>query len=484
MLPSTRRGQQIADALSRIAVCRDDYAYYPATSDFGAEYSYFRNSGWPDTKEALSDQDDPEGAVTCYHSLVVGTLARWHAVTGDAKALDTARKPVRYMLKPRFWTGGQSPWTELGGTKEHNAREIRAIHGGAERKPSALFQGHQAGMAYTFTGLIDYALVANDAYVKDWVRRGYEYFRNLGLHRIGMWGENIANNQMTEVAIKLTDAGAGDSWDDVDEYVRNTFVEDQYIDLELLANEAKKLGLPTRQNTRYGEFSIERLLGCLRHGGLIDGQGTMDPTSNGTKGSSLYGSSPLYGSCYLEPLYFVWEAITRYQHGVAQVNLLLNRASAWLDIDSHLPYEGKVVLKNKTCKGIHVRIPKWVDRRAISCDIGGARAPFSWAGNFLILGELKGKEVVTICFPMVETVETYYLLTRDVGPKWWEHTDKLPTYVLHMKGSTCIRVEFPNRAQFTQAEPIYSVFQRERYRAGKAPVKRVTRHVHPTVVPW
>jgi hypothetical protein len=76
------------------------------------------------------------------------------------------------------------------------------------------------------------------------------------------------------------------------------------------------------------------------------------------------------------------------------------------------------------------------------------------------------------------------LFTRKVGPKWWEHTDKLPTYVLHMKGSTCIRVKFPSRARFTQAEPIYSVFQRERYRAVKAPVKRVTRYVHPTVVPW
>ena len=27
-------------------------------------------------------------------------------------------------------------------------------------------------------------------------------------------------------------------------------------------------------------------------------------------------------------------------------NLLLNRASPWMDIDSYIPYEGKVVLKN------------------------------------------------------------------------------------------------------------------------------------------
>jgi hypothetical protein len=291
------RGQQIADALSRIAIRKKDYAYYPATKEFGAEYSYLRNSGGPDTKEASSDQDDPEGAVTCYQALVVGALSRWHAATGDGKALDTARKLVKYVLEPRFWTGGCAPWTDT-------ARWLRSGHGGAERKPAALFQGHQAGMTYTFTGLIDYALVANDAYVKEWVRQGYEYFRNLGLPRIGMWGENIANNQMAEVAIKLSDAGAGDYWDDVDEYVRNSFVEDQYVDLELLTREAKKHGLPTRQSGPYGEFSAERLLGCLRHEGCIDDQGTMDPTNNGAR--IWIPKQFLYGSCYVEPFYFVW----------------------------------------------------------------------------------------------------------------------------------------------------------------------------------
>lgn len=209
----------------------------------------------------------------------------------------------------------------------------------------------------------------------------------------------------------------------------------------------------------------------------------MDPTSNRAK-SWWVANNFLYGSCYLEPFYFVWEAVTRYREGVAQVNLFLNRASPWLDIDSCLPYEGKVMLKNKTCKGIHIRIPKWVKRPAISCTAAGAKAPFSWAGNFMVLTGLKGKETLTLEFPMVETVETCYLLTREVGPRWWEHTNQLPTCVLHMKGSTCIKVEFPNRAKFIQLEPVYPVFQRSRYRANTAPMKTVTRYVFPKSVEW
>ena len=121
------RGQQVADALSRLAIQKEDYAYYPATADFGAEYSYFRNSGWADTKEATSDYDDPEGAVTATTPMAVGGLSRWYAATGDKKALETAGKLVKYILKPQFWTGGCSPWTEAGDTKAHNGKDAQTL---------------------------------------------------------------------------------------------------------------------------------------------------------------------------------------------------------------------------------------------------------------------------------------------------------------------------------------------------------------------
>jgi hypothetical protein len=125
-----------------------------------------------------------------------------------------------------------------------------------------------------------------------------------------------------------------------------------------------------------------------------------------------------------------------------------------------------------------------VDRGALSCQVAGAKLPYSWAGNFLVLSGLSGQENITIEFPLVETTETYYLLTREVGPKWWEHKDKLPTYLLHFRGSTCVKADFPNRSQFTQLEPVYPVFRREHFRTGKAPMKKVTRYVHPRVVEW
>ena len=175
-----KKARKIADALQRIVIYKDDYAFYPATKEFGLDYSWRRESGWADTKEAVNDQDDPEGAVLCAHGIAVRALCRWYSLTGEAKALENAGKIVNYMLKPQFWSGGYLPWTDP------TAVEIKAIHGGAERKPAAMFQSHLAGMAYALFGLIEYANMSNDAYLKGWVRQGYEYFRGYGLTRIAL----------------------------------------------------------------------------------------------------------------------------------------------------------------------------------------------------------------------------------------------------------------------------------------------------------
>ena len=41
-------------------------------------------------------------------------------------------------------------------------------------------------------------------------------------------------------------------------------------------------------------------------------------------------------------LYWIWDSILIRKDDRVKVNLLLNRASPWLDVDSYLPYQGKV----------------------------------------------------------------------------------------------------------------------------------------------
>ena len=63
-------------------------------------------------------------------------------------------------------------------------------------------------------------------------------------------------------------------------------------------------------------------------------------------------------------LYYVWGNIVTADDGKLRVNLLLNRASPWADVDSWLPYEGRVAISMKTAKeALLVRVPEWVDQQ-------------------------------------------------------------------------------------------------------------------------
>src|SRR5207247_8972671 len=92
-----------------------------------------------------------------------------------------------------------------------------------------------------------------------------------------------------------------------------------------------------------------------RLGECIGGFGMGSPTAIKPE---MYGCCSANGSI---GLYYAWEGITRFSDGVATVNLFLNRASAWMDVDSYLPYEGKVELHNKQTTVPLVSIRNWID---------------------------------------------------------------------------------------------------------------------------
>jgi len=107
-------------------------------------------------------------------------------------------------------------------------------------------------------------------------------------------------------------------------------------------------------------------------------------------------------------LFYAWDAIVRYQDGIARINLLLNRASPWLDIDSYLPYEGKVKIRNKTAKEAYIRIPLWADKNSVHVTLSGNElSNNTWFDQYLHVMGLKPQDILTIEFPMEERVEKW-----------------------------------------------------------------------------
>jgi len=113
-----------------------------------------------------------------------------------------------------------------------------------------------------------------------------------------------------------------------------------------------------------------------------------------------------------------WSNTITEKNGSVSVNFLLNRGSVWLDVDSYLPHEGKVVLHvRRDISELRIRIPEWagytkvriVRERGDDVTEGRGMDPGSWVQeHFLLLGEACEGEKITVTFPLDTrtTVET------------------------------------------------------------------------------
>ena len=434
--------------------------------------------------------------------LYLRSLANWYALSGDVRARKTADGLARHLM--RVFDGRISDpadWSSMVAGREH---------------------GWWAGHFHTYTGamigLADYAVATGNQEAARCVRGFYEYARLHGIARMGFFPSTIGTlesmkklaaswvgqvvspteemlaeaargqagkdgtltpgmadegcdvGDMTYLAVLLSEHGLGDYWEDADQYVRNHLVEHQWTDRGLMAEVL----------AAHQEFTPNPLWHVTTDDVLDRLVGSFSSCCEITWGTGWW--TQCCNANIPQGLYKAWAGIVRPQgdDGV-RVNLLLNRASPWLDVDSYLPYEGKAVLKNKTARSASVRIPRWADRAAVRATVNGAKRQPVWLGNYLMVRDLRPKDVVTIEFPVVTTVE-----------RWTEKTFET-TYTCEFRGNTLVDISprgdrsrikvvamddgarYPLRAGF----PLY---QRDHMKASRAPMKTVERYVAPRVV--
>ncbi len=372
-------------------------------------------------------------------------LCRFCEVTGDADALSLAGRLARYLkddaeiLAPdgRFLAGHPHAWPVVHW--HHNCIVAQA--------------------------LLEYGLVAGDDEFIAFGRRVYDHAMTFCSRDIGFAPEycygkfprkqSIDNTEaccsadLVMLALLLTKAGAGDYWDDVNRYVRNHIATLQLTDTRWFYN------LPENRakGMTYPDPKVEEVIGRLT--GHFGGWAGVNEWHLPELGPGIM--TCCISNC-TRAFYHVHEDMVECDAGTLRVHLLLNRASRWADIHSHLPYEGKVVLVFKRpCKRVLVRAPEWIetDSSAIECTVNGKKAAVNWAGRYLDLGPARPGRSYTFRFP----IETRRIV-RDIGRR---------RFALTIKGRTVVGVDPPGTRI-----PLY---QRRKYLEDKAPLVKVRRYV-------
>jgi hypothetical protein len=108
-------------------------------------------------------------------------------------------------------------------------------------------------------------------------------------------------------------------------------------------------------------------------------------------------------------LYQAWEHILDYIDDRLKVDLLLNRASPWADVDSYVLYEGRVDVKVKRDCELSLRIPEWVEPEQVTCRVDEAENIVGWEGRYAQVGWMKEGQIVALSFPMLERTHRIYI---------------------------------------------------------------------------
>ena len=437
----------LSAGLKSIAFIVQNRAYYPPESsvDHNGKWQWQTRAAaripYTPPEEPTFEQQGLEGCVKFIQAFAMRGLLQCYRYNNDPQAMELAGKLARFCMKPGMWDDEDSTRTGYPGSE----------HG--------LWAGHIHGNLAAIKVLLEYAIAVRDERMMQMMRDAYDYWRRHAVIRMG-WStgwikpdlhgrepvlletcETCAIADAIALGVQLSDAGLGDYWDDVDAIVRNELIEQQFTDLAIL----RRLSGGSQAN----DALLAKYVGGF-------GEGHPDYLK-----PSIYGCCSANGA---NGLYYAWHGITRLDQDVATVNLFLNRSAAWLDVESWLPYEGRVVIQNKQARTIMVRLPYWLDQNALHCYVNDKEVHPPLVGRYLAFAKVGKKARIRLEFTVPERQEQYSIHGK--------------TYTLTLRGSTVVA-----RTPPSQDPKVYPTFMREGFKQAKAPMRKARRFVADKLVP-
>ena len=435
--------------LGEIVIDRGDYAYFPSGS-------FMPGGKYP------ADAPMPTGIMAEELSgRIIQGLAQYYQATGYEPALRLAGKLTNYLRHHGQYYEPNGAWifSETEKSWERKSWDVDSlVHGG---------HGHGHGIG--LVAMLEYGIAANDRGTIDQVRSSYEWAKtHYSSSTIGFFPEwfmphydacetdTIAD--MIALALKMSSAGIADYWDDADRWTRNHFTESQITNPDWIHKLAERSPQKSVAWNETGDHVAERSVGAFAGWSTANDFGVETPQHPRSIQHCCTGNSS-------RTMYYIWQNILNYHQGKLRVNLLLNRASAWVDVCSYIPYQGKVeIVVKKPLGSLQVRVPEWIvpSEHAVAVTTKDGNRQFTWEGRYLNLGAAKPDEMFTVTFP-ISTRRT----TEVIGNV---------LYTLEIKGNTVVGIDPPGKNG-----PLY---ERAYFRGSEAPMRKVERFVPEEEIVW
>lgn len=426
----------------------------------------------------------PRGSLwgTTCNARVIQALGQYYRITGYEPARLLAARLVPYARYHGEIFDAEGRWLldpELKGKVwkfrgvAHNAGGNlgEQLHQGyVGYNVEGLTLGGQAhGHSIALLSVLEYALAVNDKDSIAFVKAGFDWLRHPGpayspSTLVGWYPEwyvpdfpaceSCTLGDFAGMAVKLSEAGIVDCWDDIDRCVRNHYTEAQLTSVDWVYRMAEHQPPKPVAFNEISDHAPEMNIGAWSGWAGVNEWATWGGIQHCCTGNAARG------------LYYVWEHIIDHHDGELKLNLLMNRASRWADVYSYVPNQGRVDLKMKEpCKKVSVRAPEWVETGSpqIMCKVNGASREVHWDGRYISVGAANPGDKLTVTFPISERT-----VKERIGAG---------TYTLIIRGNTVVSIDPPG-----ENGPLYQ--GRDKCRTREVAWRNVKRFVSGETIEW
>jgi hypothetical protein len=298
------------------------------------------------------------------------------------------------------------------------------------------WEGHLHAWMDTFSGILrcaragapglDHREVSERAYrVFEWVKANYTSPFGWVADSVGATTcETDTITSAIRLALELIKEGRTEYWNDIERFLRNQLIQNQFNNVEVLHLTDPILTRGIRGS--FESWADPNTLLAVKNGDI--------------EGCCINGG--------IRGLFLASQNAIQETAGEVHVNLLISAASPSLEVASYLPYEGRLDLYATASKKIRVRTPDWMDSDKVHvsgpAELHVERQPSA----VLISGAVTG-DPITLQFEQPTVERTHTVATRAYRARW--------------RGDTVVRL-------LPQGSP-YPIFQRSSLNQSVTPLK-------------